>query len=375
MILIPNKTDSAIQKFPLVNYILTFLILTASILFYAGKLTDFFIESIMVPGFSPIKALGSVLIQPDLISIIFITIFIYLLGNAFNSVTGNIYYLLFIAASSLFSSVIQSLTSNIPPIGAHGILASISGGIMAILPSNQLLVYRPDLEEETGINLSWLVFLWIAFTVYSLLTYLSIINLTVHLACFAGGGIIAFLLVKLKLVKCTDATLPEWLQDNISYLTASEFFASILPTKKFQPADDEIKKKAEKLLASLVIPSLPEENVAEPEPAPKENKEINSSPEINFRLLKPVLQKDHITLYFVYEGAEITDLEAGGEINKCEIFPNGKLNRGDSGSIKVFLRNPEKTTEVTFYIKYKLSGITGIKEFSYSSIGGNLTCR
>lgn len=375
MILFPNKTDSSIQKFPLVNYILTSLILAASILFYFGGLTEFLIESIMVPGITPVKAFGSILIQPDLVSIIFITLFVYLLGNALNSVAGNLYYLLFIAASALLSSIVQFLTSSIPPIGANGILASISGGIMAILPANRLLVYRPDLEEETGINLSWLVFLSIAFSVYALLTYLSIINLLTHIACFAGGAIISYMMIKLKLVKNTDATLPEWLQDNISFLTASEFFASILPTRKFQPADDEIKKKAERLLSALVIPSLPEETVPETEPARAPAETPKQEIEINFRLLKPVAQKDHITLYFVYEGPEITGIAASGDYNKCEIYPSEKLSRGDSGSFKLFLRNPEKIETLDFYISYKMKEETGITELTYSKNNGTLICK
>lgn len=362
MILFPHKTDSAVQKMPYVNFILTGALIIMSLLFYFGKLNGFFIESIIVSKWSVLKAFGSVLIQPDLVSIIFSVLFLFLIGNCLNSVLGNIYYLIFLVACVLVSSIVQGLTSHIPAIGIHGIIIGLSGGAMAILPSNKLLIYKPDSDEETGINIWWLVFLWILFDVYSLMTYLSITNKWTHLACLLTGGGTAFILIKLKLTAPPDATFNEWLLDRISFFTESEFFASLLPTGKTRQVNDEIKKKAEKLIALHEINSEPFLE------APIQQEIIKEKSGLKFRLLKAVKQKDFISLYYVYEGEEITGFSILSEDFKCEIFPSDKLMAGDSGSIKIYSANPDKIDNVFLILKYISGGIPGEKQIAYSSL-------
>jgi len=370
MILFPYKTDGAVQKKPVVNLIFSAAVLAISLLFHFGLLDVFFVNTVIIAKWSPIKAFLSVFFQPDLISIIASFVFLLLLGNALNSFIGNIYYLIYIAAFALLASAVQNFTSDIPAIGIHGVVLAVSGGAMSLLPSNKILVYRPDLEEDTGINVWFLVFLWIAFDIYSLLTYKAIPNYLVHAACLAVGGAVSFFMYKIKLTAIPDATFHEWLADRVSTFTNSEFFASLLPTSKIKPVDDEIKKKAEQLLAKMEISSstFAEEAVKEEAPAPPAPEKKG----IKFRLLRPVKQNDFISLYFVYEGEEIENVSVQSENYQCEIFPSEKLKQGDSGSIKIHTRNPESVDTALLLLKYIQSGAPGRKEILFAASSNKL---
>jgi membrane associated rhomboid family serine protease len=371
MILFPYKTDGAVQKIPVVNLIFSAALLSISLLFYFGLLDVFFVNTVIISKWSPIKAFLSIFFQPDLISIIASFVFLFLIGNSLNSFIGNIYYLIYIAAFALLASAAQNFTSNIPAIGIHGVLLAISGGAMSLLPSNKILIFRPDLEEDTGFNIWFLVFIWITFDVYSLLTYKAIPNYIVHAVCLGVGGAVSFFMYKVRLTAIPDATFHEWLADRVSTFTNSEFFASLLPTSKVKPVDVEIKKKAEQLLAKMELTAdtfIGDEIKEEDAPViqPAENKGIK------FRLLRPVKQKDFISLYFVYEGEEIDNVSISSENYNCEIFPAGKLKPGDSGSIKIHTRNPESVESVYLLLMYRLNGAPGRKKINFSATSNEL---
>ena len=361
MILFPYKTDSLLKKPPIVNLIFTLVLLAASLLFYFGKLNIFLVDSILNTQWTFIKAFGMVLIQPDLITIFFISLFFLLLGNSINSIIGNFYYLLLIISFCIITSLVHSLLSPIPAIGAHGVISALAGSALMLLPSNKIIIYKPDLEEETGISIASIILFWILFDLYSIIKYPSIITLLAHLAGLFSGIFLAYLLYKSKLIISYDPVISEWFNDKVALLSGSEMISSILPGSRKTTKDAEIKLKAEKLMELLDTPfNTIEEKTETNSISPEEE------PAVKFRLLKPVKQKDYITLYFVYEGEEISDITIHSENYKCEIYPSELLKYGGSGSIKIYSKNIDQIDLIYLLIKYNLKGAQSDKRIIYS---------
>jgi len=368
MILFPYKTDSSVQKFPVVNLVLTFTILTLSLLFYLGKLDFTIIEFLMLSKWNVLKLLGTILIQPDIFSIIMIVLFLLFLGNSINSIIGNIYYLLIVILFSAASSSVHLLTGTIPAIGAHGLISALAGFALMTLPSNKLIFYKPDLDDETGINIPTFVFFWALFDLYSILEYRSIVIIWSHLAGFALGTITGVILIKTKAIVTLNPTFTEWLHDHFTSIAISEMFSFAGKEK----ADTDIKTKAGRLLKLYDVQfEMPEEET-EVKPDSKTEQEIPAKPNLSIRILRAVKQKDHITIYFVYQGEAISEISIRSEKYKCEIYPTEKIKSGDSGSIKIYSKSINQTEMISLSIKYNLHGVISTKEFIYSVANNEL---
>lgn len=366
MIIFPYRTDSSARKLPIVNFIFTAVILVISLLFYLGKLDASFINAIILSKLNVFRILGSVLVQPNLLSIIFIFLFMLLLGNAVNSVTGNLYYALLLLLLCFIFSGIHLLSSEVRAIGGNGLISGLAGFALAILPSNKLVVFKDNQneDEEDGFSIFTIVFLWCLFDAYAVLNYPAIPCLLAQLASFAAGIIISFLLVKYKLINTNDPTFTEWMNDKVALLSYVDLMGAIMPSGRNVSADDKIKNKAEKLLELISTEEknfTPVEETIEPVP------ETPIKKEIRFRLLKGMKMKDYTVLYFAFEGEEISDVSIEAEKYKCEIYPFEILKPGDSGSIKIFSTGLDKINTVSLSLKYNLSGTRTIKEIIYSA--------
>lgn len=360
MIIFPHKTDSVVQKFPFVNIALTLAVLTLSILFYLGKLDIAAIEFFMLSKWNILKLLGTILIQPDIISIIGIALFLLLIGNSINSILGNIYYLIVVVIFSAVSSSVHLLTGTIPAIGAHGMISALAGFALMILPSNKLIFYKDDSEDEYGINISLLVLFWIIFDVYSIIEYGSIVIVWAHLTGFAAGIVSALLFIKTKSAISLNPTFAEWLHDKFIGVSLSEIFTMARKEK----ADVDIKTKAGRLLKMYDVQyDNPEEGTVMP--AEPENPTEPIKPQTKFRLLKAVKQKDHITLYIVYSGESISDISIQSDKYKCELYPTEKLVSGDSGSIKIYSKNFDENENIQLTLRYFVNGLATAKEIVY----------
>lgn len=358
MIIFPYKTDSGVQKIPAVNLVFTSAVLILSMLFLLGKLDFRVIEFFMLSKWNVLKLIGTVLIQPDIISTAAVFVFLLLIGNSINSIIGNFYYLLCIVFFCAVSSSVHLLTGIIPAIGANGLISALAGFALMILPANRIIVYKDELDDVTGISISALVVMWILFDIYAIIEYRSIVILWAHLAGFASGIITAIIFIKTKTIVTLNATFTEWLYDLFSSVPVSE----ILTIHRREKADVDSKTRAGRLLKLYDVhydnPETEKELAGEPE-KPKE-------PELQFRLLKAVKQKDHITLYFVYKGEEVTGLSIYSENYKCEIYPTAKLKPGDSGSIKIYSGNFSNAPNISLTINSVLNGKNTAKEIVFS---------
>jgi membrane associated rhomboid family serine protease len=369
MIIFPYRTDSSARTLPIVNFIFTALILAVSILFYFGKLDASVINSVMLSKWSILRAVGSIFIQPNLVSTIFISLFILLLGNTVNSVAGNVYYIVLLFLFCLIFSSVHLLTSDVRAIGGNGVISGLAGFAFAILPSNKLVIYRDEEEDEEGFSIFAIVCLWCAFDAYAIISYPAIPSLTAQLASFAAGIIIALLMAKYKIIKHNDSTFTEWMNDKVALLSYIDLIGSVMPKSKKRSADDVIKEKAEKLMELI---NTEEKNFSTAGEIIAPQPEVPVENSIKFRLLKGMKQKYYIVLYFVFEGDEISEVSITAENYKCEICPSKTLKPGDSGSIKIFSSNVDKITTAALLLKYNLRGITKTKVITYSAHSNEL---
>lgn len=366
MIIFPYRTDSHARKLPIVNLIFTTAILVISLLFYFGKLDASIINSIILSKLSVFRIVGSVLVQPNLLSIVFIFLFMLLLGNAVNSVTGNLYYALLLLLICFIFSAIHLLSSDVRAIGGNGLISGLAGFALAILPSNKLVIFKDNQseDEEDGFSIFTIVFLWCLFDAYAVVNYPAIPSLTAQLASFTAGFIISLLLVRYKLINANEPTFTEWMNDKLALLSYVDLMGAIMPSGRNMSAEDKIKNKTEKLLELISTEEKnfsPAEETAEPAP------ETPVIKEIHFRLLKGMKMKDYTILYFAFEGDEISDVSIEAEKYKCEIYPFETLKPGDSGSIKIFSADVDKINTVSLLLKYNLRGTQTIKEIIYSA--------
>lgn len=366
MIIFPYRTDSQTRKVPIVNLIFTAALLVISLLFYLGKLDASIINSIILSKMGVFRIVGSVLVQPDLLSIVFIFLFILLLGNAVNSVTGNLYYALLLLLICLIFSAVHLLSSDVRAIGGNGLISGLAGFALAILPSNKLIILKDNQneDEEEGFSIFAIVFLWFLFDAYAIVNYPAIPSLTAQLASFAAGFVIALLLVKYKLINANEPTFTEWMNDKVALLSYVDLMGAIMPSGRNINADDKIKNKAEKLMELI---SAEEENFTVVEETSEPVPETSVKKEIRFRLLKGMKMKDYTVLYFAFEGEEISDVSIETEKYKCEIYPFETLKPGDSGSIKIFSTGLDKNNTVPLLLKYNLHGKQTNKEIIYSA--------
>lgn len=369
MIIFPYRTDSSARKLPIVNIILTTAVLAISLLFYFGKLDASFINSVMLSKLSIFRVVGSILIQPNLLSIVFVFFFMLLLGNAVNSIAGNIYYALLLILFCFVFSWAHLLLSDVMAIGANGIISGLAGFALAILPANKLVIYQDNQneDEDDGFSIITIVFLWCLFDSYAVVNYPAIPCLTAQLAVFAFGIAVALLLVKIKLVNTNEPTFTEWMNDKVALLFSVDLMGAIMPAGRKLSADDKIKGKADKLLELI---SAGEKNFNPVEPVEETMEPLIESPaktEIKFRLLKGIKMKDNIVLYFAFEGEKISDVSIEAESYKCEIYPHDVIKPGDSGSIKIYSSNIDRIVTVSLLLKYNLCGVLTTKEIIYSA--------
>ncbi len=318
----------------------------------------------MLSKWNVLKLLGTVLIQPDIFSIVTIVLFLLFIGNSINSIIGNGYYAAVVLVFSAVSSSVHLLTGTIPAIGAHGLISSLAGFALMVLPSNKLIFYRPDLEDETGINISALIFLWAMFDLYSILEYRSIVIIWSHFSGFAFGALTALLFIKARFVVTLNPTFTEWLYDHFTSVAITEMFS----LGRKEKADTDLKTKAGRLLKlyDIQLDITADETDVKPESG------LPVKPDFNIRILKAVKQKDHITLYFVYQGEEITALSLMSEKYKCELYPADKLKRGDSGSIKIYAKNIVDTDKIFLTFSYTSNGIVLTRQIVYSTANNEL---
>ena len=379
MIVFPYKTDSLTVKKPVVNLFFSFSILIVSLLFISGNINGEWINLIISPKWNALKSLAVMVIQPDFLTMIFVFLFLIMLGNSVNSLFGNLYYFIMVAAAALIGSFVHSLTNYMPAIGAFGVVSAVSGAAFITLPSNKLILYKTKEDEETGISIIALVVLWFIFNFYAISHYKSISGLWGQAASFLSGGLISYLLIKLKLINVFDPVFSEWLHDKILLISNSDRLAAIMPGSKKETSNGEIKMKAEKLIHLFEQESdIFNENTGafkiQEENEKKEDKKSfeNNMTDIKFRILKQVKLKDNITLYFIYEGKKITGITITGDNYRCEVFPSEKLGTGDSGSIKIFTKAEKIPDNFRIKLNYEINGSGSAKELIYSAAAGEL---
>jgi len=135
-------------------------------------------------------------------------LFLWIFGNAVCAKIGNLRYLPIYLGLGFISGVAQLVFTGGRAIGASGAINGIVGMFLVFFPENEITCYfvmfipfflRPYVKEFC-VRSMWVILLWVAFDVWSVIKGGGQVAYLAHLGGFAGGVLLAILMLKLKLV-------------------------------------------------------------------------------------------------------------------------------------------------------------------------------
>jgi membrane associated rhomboid family serine protease len=135
-------------------------------------------------------------------------LFLWIFGNAVCAKIGNFRYLPIYLGLGLISGITQLVFGGGRAIGASGVINGIVGMYLVFFPENEITCYfvfffpllvRPYVKEFclSGI---WVILFWLVFDIWGAMKGSGQVAYFAHIGGFAGGFVLALLMLKLKIV-------------------------------------------------------------------------------------------------------------------------------------------------------------------------------
>jgi len=166
----------------------------------------------------PALAITSTFLHAGFVHLAGNMLFLWVFGNAINYKFGQLGYLAFYLFAALCSGLAQYVAIPSPAIGASGAIMGVVGAFLVFFPRNdvEMVLWVVWFKETIGhLSSFWVILLWVAWDVciaaFQLPTSVAV---TSHLAGFACGFIVAFLLAATGAIRPTryEQTLLQILQ-------------------------------------------------------------------------------------------------------------------------------------------------------------------
>jgi len=203
--LIPYRVNIGMGRWPFANFLLVIVTFFAFFFFVGGEFTEETIKPYFLSGWSLPGMFSHIMIHGGLVHLIGNLIFLWVFGNAICSKLGNLAYIFVYVALGLAAASTHLVLDGRPAIGASGAINGVVGMFVVFYPLNTVdLFYIVFYRFGTvSIGSMWIVFFWLVFDIIGAATGSGGVGYWAHVGGFAGGFLLACVLLKLHWVKMT----------------------------------------------------------------------------------------------------------------------------------------------------------------------------
>ena len=129
-------------------------------------------------------------------------LFLWIFGNAICAKIGNLRYIPAYIGLGLIAGISHLVFAGGSVLGASGAINGIVGMFLVFFPQNEITCYLIIFVKPRQFNLSsaWMILFWLAFDIWGAMSGGGQVAYFAHLGGFAGGVVLASLMLKFKMV-------------------------------------------------------------------------------------------------------------------------------------------------------------------------------
>ncbi|MBN1393151.1 MAG: rhomboid family intramembrane serine protease [Sedimentisphaerales bacterium] len=168
------------------------------------------VRAFVLDGWGIKGLLGHMWLHGGFIHLLGNMLFLWIFGNSVCAKIGNIRYFFIYLFLGIVAGVSHLIFSGGEAIGASGAIYGIVGMFLVFFPENEITCYLvfwfflTPYVREFSVSSIWIILLWVAFDVWGAMSGGGGVAYFAHLGGFAGGAVLAILMLKLKLVVMED---------------------------------------------------------------------------------------------------------------------------------------------------------------------------
>jgi len=364
-------------------------------------------ESMVLQDWSFSGLLGCMFLHGGLFHLIGNMLFLWVFGNAINSVVGNIWYTFVYLFLGLCASSTHLFFSDIPAIGASGAVNGIIGMSLVLFPVNKLecIFLFGFIGAGFKVYGYMMVGLWFVFDIVGAVSGGGEIAYWAHVGGFISGMAMATILLAYNKIASYDRTLfdiatgrgkeeephgylsPESkdygnrVVEVAQSITKNDFSSSDALT--YDPFTDSYVQKEQietstvpsvaEPLPDMDRPPLPEPSVTSfisqktPDippsadvPVPVLPEGVKPLPVLSLRLLRILRENNKCTCFIVNEGDELESVSVESpDVVGTEIYPNKIFKKKEPGWIKLTYPEGYVPKQLSFTLTCR-GGISGM---------------
>lgn len=167
--------------------------------FILGKIRPFILKGWTIKGL-----LGHIWLHGGIIHLLGNMLFLWIFGNAVCAKIGNIRYLPIYLGLGIIAGIVHLISTGGNALGASGAIYGIVGMYLVFFPENEITCYFVVplffAAKEFCVSSIWMILFWVAFDVWGAMQGGGGVAYFAHLGGFAGGFVLAIVMLKLKLV-------------------------------------------------------------------------------------------------------------------------------------------------------------------------------
>ncbi len=237
------------------------------------------VRPFLLHGFNIKGLFGHIWLHAGVLHILGNMLFLWIFGNAVCAKIGNIRYFPIYVFLGVLAGISQEMFAGGSGLGASGAINGIVGMYLVLFPLNEITCYfvfifffRPIIKEIC-LSSYWMILFWLVFDIWGAMGSDGGVAYFAHLGGFAGGVVLAILMLKFKLVKMENYEK--------SLLQAIEEYRRPVSPDEFKP---HYQGYLEVIQNEALQP-------AQAAPAPFEPKTISLDPPIPLPVAAPVIAK------------------------------------------------------------------------------------
>jgi len=172
--------------------------------FVWGKIRPFILKGWEIKGL-----FGHIWLHGNILHLLGNMLFLWIFGNAVCAKIGNFSYLPIYLGLGLIAGITHLIFVGGSALGASGAINGIVGMYLVFFPENEITCYfvfffplfvRPYVKGFC-ISSIWMILFWLVFDVWGAIKGGGRVAYLAHIGGFAGGFVLAILMLKLKIVK------------------------------------------------------------------------------------------------------------------------------------------------------------------------------
>ncbi len=164
------------------------------------------IRPYILNGFELKGLFGHMWLHGGILHLVGNMLFLWIFGNAVCAKIGNLRYIPAYIGLGLVAGISQLVFMGGSSLGASGAINGIVGMFLVLFPQNEITCYfiffflLSPYVKEFSISSAWMILLWLAFDILGVALGGGGVAYFAHLGGFAGGVVLAILMLKFKMV-------------------------------------------------------------------------------------------------------------------------------------------------------------------------------